>query len=169
MRKKKKHRNSPGKTAFYPRPTLSEKDGLLILHLGTEWIQGVMRMNNPVEIVLEYIQQMMMWMLFKKQPGHIVQLGLGSAALTKFCYHRFPEAKVTAIEINPYVIDICRQSFYLPPNDQRLRVIDANAMDYVKLQSKKNRIDILQVDLYDERNHRARNEKYKWKYISGGN
>jgi spermidine synthase len=34
---------------------------------------------------------MMMWMLFRPAPRRIVQLGLGSAALTKFCYQRFPE------------------------------------------------------------------------------
>ncbi|MDL2284921.1 fused MFS/spermidine synthase [Oxalobacter sp. OttesenSCG-928-P03] len=151
MRKKKKNKppHIKGKPDF-PKATLSEQDGLLVLHLGTEWIQGAMRMNNPVEIVLEYIQQMMMWMLFKNQPQHVVQLGLGSASLTKFCYHTFPEAKVTAIEINPNIIDICRESFYLPKNDKRLNVIEADAMDYVRSQRRKNQIDILQVDLYDE-------------------
>lgn len=151
MRKKKKDKKSShnNKTGF-PRATLSEQDGLLVLHLGTEWIQGAMRMSNPVEIVLEYIQQMMMWMLFKKEPMHIVQLGLGSASLTKFCYHTFPQAKITAVELNSNVIDICHQSFYLPPDDKRLRVIEGDAMDYVRSQARKDRIDILQVDLYDE-------------------
>ncbi|WAW09263.1 fused MFS/spermidine synthase [Oxalobacter vibrioformis] len=151
MRKKKKNKQNTGSGKnYYPKATLSEQDGLLVLHLGTEWIQGAMRINNPVEIVLEYIQQMMMWMLFKKQPAHIVQLGLGSAALTKFCYHNFPEAKVTAVELNPHVINICHESFYLPPDDKRLRVIEGDAMDYVRSQARKNNIDILQVDLYDE-------------------
>ncbi len=151
MRKKNKEKSWFAKTAqAFPQATLSEQDGLLVLHLGTEWIQGAMRMNNPVEIVLEYIQQMMMWMLFKKQPAHIVQLGLGSAALTKFCYHTFPETRVTAVELNPHVIDICRESFYLPPDDKRLRVIEGDAMDYVRSRARKNQIDILQVDLYDE-------------------
>ena len=120
MQKKKQNRKSDrnGKAAF-PKATLSEQNGLLVLHLGTEWIQGAMRMGSPVEIVLEYIQQMMMWMLFKKEPAHIVQLGLGSAALTKFCYHTFPQASVTAIELNPNVIAICREYFYLPPDDRR--------------------------------------------------
>ena len=138
----------------FPQTTLSEQDGLLILHLGTEWIQGAMRIGRPAEIVLEYVQQMMMWMLFKRQPRHIVQLGLGSAALTKFCYHTFLDAKVTAIELNPNVIHTCHESFYLPPNDKRLRVIEADAMDYIQSQMGKNHIDILQVDLYDE-NSRA--------------
>jgi len=151
MRKKKKNGKTSQKGySWFPKATLSEQDGLLVLHLGTEWIQGAMRMNNPVEIVLEYVQQMMMWMLFKKEPIHIVQLGLGSASLTRFCYHTFPQAKVTAVELNPNVIDICRSAFFLPPDDKRLHVIEGDAMDYVRSQARKNAIDVLQVDLYDE-------------------
>lgn len=147
MRKKQKKLS---KNTDFPQATLSEQGDLLILHLGTEWIQGVMRMNSPVEIALEYVQQMMCWMLFEKSPKHIVQLGLGSASLTKFCYHHFPDAKVTAVEINPNVIDICHASFYLPEEDERLQIVEGDAMDYVLSQAHKNHIDILQVDLYDE-------------------
>lgn len=151
MHKKKRSKKSSAKNrSAFPKATFSGQDGLLCLHLGTEWIQGAMRESNPVEIVLEYVQQMMMWMLFKEKPQHIVQLGLGSASLTKFCYHHFPEARVTTIELNPNVINLCHTAFYLPPNDERLHVIEADAMDYVKSQARKSNIDILQVDLYDE-------------------
>ena len=47
-----------------------------------------------------------MWRLFNQAPQHIAQLGLGTAALTKFCYRQFPGAQVTAIELNPDVIAI---------------------------------------------------------------
>ena len=90
-----------------------------------------MRLDKPDAIELEYVQMMMMWMLFKTQPKRIVQLGLGSAALTKFSYRRFPGASVTAIELNPNVIAICGAQFALPPNDDRLDVREMNALDFV--------------------------------------
>jgi spermidine synthase len=96
------------------------------------------------------VQMMMMWMLFHDQPRHIVQLGLGSAALTKFCYQRFPDAKVTAVELNPNVIAICRALFGLPDNDGRLNVVEMNALDFVMDPANHGTVDILQVDLYDE-------------------
>lgn len=148
-RKKEKWQSKNAGISF-PPATLSEQNGLLLLHLGTEWIQGAMLISRPVEIALEYVRQMMMWMLFKKEPSHIVQLGLGSASLTKFCYHAFPHARITAVELNPNVIDICRTAFYLPQEDKRLHIIEGDAMDYVSSWARKNRIDILQVDLYDE-------------------
>ena len=79
-----------------------------------------------------------------------MQLGLGSAALTKFSYQRFPGARVSAAELNPNVIGICHALFGLPPNDQRLHVREMNALDFVNDPANRGGIDVLQVDLYDE-------------------
>jgi spermidine synthase len=129
--------------------TLSEQDGVRYLHFGTEWVQGAMRIRKPDWIELEYAQQMMLWMLFIEQPRHIAQLGLGTGALTKFCYRQFPEARVTAIELNPSVVAICSSMFKLPPNDDRLNVIEMDAFDFVNDPANHGTLDVLQSDLYD--------------------
>ena len=134
----------------HPPATITEFQGVRSLHLGTSWVQGAMRIAKPDAIELEYVQMMMMWMLFLDQPRHIVQLGLGSAALTKFCYQRFPDAKVTAVELNPNVIAICEAQFGLPANDARLNVLEMNALDFVMDPANHGTVDVLQVDLYDE-------------------
>ena len=139
---------APRKPKFAP-VTLSEQDGVRFLHFGTEWVQGAMRLRKPDWLELEYAQQMMAWMLFNDQPQHIVQLGLGTAALTKFSYRQFPAARVTAIELNPSVLTICTTMFKLPPDDDRLSVIEMDAMDFVMNEANRNTIDALQVDLYD--------------------
>jgi len=134
----------------HPPATITEFRGVRSLHLGTSWVQGAMRLDKPDHIELEYVQMMMMWMLFLDRPRHIVQLGLGSAALTKFSYQRFPGARVTVAELNPNVIDICHAYFGLPPNDARLDVREMDAMDFVLDEANHNTVDVLQVDLYDE-------------------
>jgi spermidine synthase len=134
----------------HPPATVTEFEGVRSLHLGTSWVQGAMRLARPDAIELEYVQMMMMWMLFHAAPRHIVQLGLGSAALTKFCYQRFPDARVTAVELNPNVIAICRSLFGLPPDDERLAVLEMNALDFVLDPANHGQVDVLQVDLYDE-------------------
>ena len=133
----------------HPPATIDEFDGVRFLHLGTSWVQGAMRLSKPDAIELEYVQMMMMWTLFQDAPRHIVQLGLGSAALTKFCYRRFPDAQVTAAELNPNVIAICRALFGLPENDARLIVREMNALDFVLDADNHGKVDVLQVDLYD--------------------
>ncbi|GIZ52076.1 methyltransferase domain-containing protein [Noviherbaspirillum aridicola] len=148
-------KEGPGKPAAKPRKprfapvTLSEEKGVIYLHFGTEWIQGAMRVRKPNWIELEYAQQMMAWMLFIEQPTHVAQLGLGTGALTKFCYQQFPQAQVTAVELNPSVVAVCRSMFRLPPDDDRLSVREMDAMDFVTDPANHGTLDALQVDLYD--------------------
>lgn len=141
-------KENPRKPKFAP-VTLSEHDGVRYLHFGTEWVQGAMRLRKPDWLELEYAQQMMAWMLFHDQPNQVAQLGLGTGALTKFCYRQFPTTKVTAVDLNPAVIMVCESMFKLPPNDDRLNVIEMDAMDFVLDLSNHNQFQALQVDLYD--------------------
>jgi spermidine synthase len=139
---------APRKPKFAPI-TLSEENGVVYLHFGTEWIQGAMRVRKPDWLELEYAQQMMTWMLFIQEPQRIVQLGLGTGALTKFSYRQFPQAQVTAIELNASVITVCHSMFKLPHDDERLSVLEMDAMDFVNDSANHETIDALQVDLYD--------------------
>jgi len=138
----------PRKVKFAP-VTLSEQFGIRYLHFGTEWVQGAMRISKPDWLELEYAQQMMAWMLFNDKPKHIVQLGLGTGSLTKFSYKWFREAQVTAVDLNPSVITVCTTMFKLPANDERLSVLEMDALEYVNDPANLGRIDALQVDLYD--------------------
>lgn len=130
--------------------TLSEADGIRYLHFGSVWIQGAMRRRRPYEIVLEYTRQMMAWLLFldaDQPPFAIGQLGLGAAALTKFCWRYCPYASVTVVEIDPAVVACAHGMFALPPEDARLTVVEADAAHFVS--RVRNQFQVLQVDLYD--------------------
>jgi spermidine synthase len=132
--------------------TFSEMEGVRYLHFGTEWVQGAMRLRKPDAIELEYAQQMMAWLLFLSpsvEEFHVVQLGLGAAALTKFCHRQFSQARVTAVELNPAVIIAGRSMFGLREDDARLTVREQDAWDYVMDGTHASAIDVLQVDLYD--------------------
>jgi spermidine synthase len=139
----------PSRKPKFAPVTLSEEDGVRYLHFGTEWVQGAMRLRKPDWIELEYAQQMMAWMLFVPGPCHIVQLGLGTGALTKFSYRQFPRARVTAVELNPSVIAICGSMFKLPPEDDRLAILEMDAAEFVADPARRGSIDALQIDLYD--------------------
>ncbi len=132
---------------------LSEADGIRYLHLGTEWVQGSMRIDAPFDIDLEYVQRMMAWLLFVPLDSvagrHAMQLGLGAGALTKFCYKKL-KMTCTAVEINPRVADVCRGWLKLPPEDVRLRVVIADAAREVRQAEWLSTVDALQVDLYDD-------------------
>ena len=75
-----------------PQVSVSDDGVARYLHLGTPWVQGSMKLKEPFEIDLEYVQRMMAWLLFADLDSiperKAVQLGLGAAALTKFHYKK---------------------------------------------------------------------------------
>jgi len=135
-----------------PEVTISEDTEVRFLHLGTEWVQGSMLIKKPFEIELEYVQRMMAWLLFVDPDSvaqrRAMQLGLGSAALTKFHFKKL-KMDTTAIEINPQVVAACRTWFKLPPDSDKLSVILGDAAEVVRHAPFHGSIDALQVDLYD--------------------
>ena len=142
----------PTKTTNLPEVNFSDYGDVRCLHLGTEWIQGSMLIDSPFEIELEYVQRMMAWLLFVDAASvpkrHAMQLGLGAATCTKFCFKKL-RMQTTAIEINPQVIIACRLWFKLPPDDAKLEVVLADAALEIQKPQWQDKIDALQVDLYD--------------------
>jgi spermidine synthase len=87
--------------------------------------------------------------LLQPSPRRIVQLGLGAAALTKFCFRHLPEAELIAVELSVEVIAVARSAFRLPPDDGRLTVVEADAREFISDPRRRGCADWLQVDLYD--------------------
>ena len=136
-----------------PEVHFSDHGDVRCLHLGaTEWIQGSMLMDDPYTLDLEYVQRMMAWLLFvpltSVSKRHAMQLGLGAAALTKFC-HKKLRMKTTVIELNPQVVAACRGWFRLPLDNDKLQVIIEDAEQAVQDSRWHGTVDALQVDLYD--------------------
>ena len=140
------------KSIALPEVNISEDGEVRFLHLGTEWIQGSMLLDAPFDIELDYVQRMMAWLLFVEPDSvskrRALQLGLGSAALTKFCFKKL-RMDTTAIEINPQVVTVCRSWFKLPADGAKLRVVLADAGEEIRRADHLGAFDALQVDLYD--------------------
>lgn len=135
-----------------PEVNFSDWGDVRYLHLGTEWVQGSMKLDAPFDIELEYVQRMMAWLLFVDPASvakrHAMQLGLGAASLTKFC-RKTLRMRTTAIELNPQVVAACRGWFKLPADDAKLQVVVADAATEIRKPQWLGTVDALQVDLYD--------------------
>ncbi len=105
-----------------------------------------MDIDQPDELNLRYTQMMMSFLLFKPNPGIIVMLGLGGGSLAKFCYRALPDAFIAVVEIDPHVITL-RRHFAIPDDDDRFRVIRADAAEFVAHAT--DPIDILLADAFD--------------------
>ena len=143
---------SSTKKTKLPEVHFSEDGDIRYLHLSSPWIQGSMLIKKPYDIELEYVQRMMAWLLFMPPEevagAHAMQLGLGAGTITKFCYKKL-KMTCTAIELNPGVLHACRGWFRLPEEDERLRVVIADAAKEIRSPEWTGVVDALQVDIYD--------------------
>jgi spermidine synthase len=137
-----------------PEVNFSEEGPVRHLHLGSEWIQGSMLLDAPYVLVHEYIQRMMVGLMFIDPTTvglrQALQLGLGAASLTKFCHKVLRMKNTTAIELNPQVLHACKGWFNLPADNPRMQVVLADAAQEIKKPRWQGAVDLLHVDLYDE-------------------
>ncbi|SDG35962.1 spermidine synthase [Duganella sp. OV458] len=109
-------------------------------------VQSEMLLSRPDALVLSYVRAMMCFVLFHPAPEHIVMVGLGGGSLAKFCYRYLPHARITVLELDPQVIAL-REQFAIPRDNDRFRVIQADAVDY--MHQLEHSADVLLVDGFD--------------------
>lgn len=127
-------------------PTVRTRGNRRTLEFQPGGIQSEMLLSHPDALVLEYARAMMCFALFVPQPRHIVMVGLGGGSLAKFCYRHFPRTRITVLEISAEVIAL-REAFCVPPDDARLRIVHADAADY--LRAAPGSCDVILVDGFD--------------------
>ena len=130
----------------YPKPFVIDDGKSRFLYFNVRLMQSEMSLKAPNDLALRYTQKMMAFLLFQPRPKRIVLIGLGGGSLVKFCHHRLPGARMTAVELDPDVI-AWRDTFMLPPDGPRLQILQADGADYLE-QAEKG-IDALLVDAFD--------------------
>ena len=126
---------------------ISEKEGVRSLHFGSEWIQGSMRIRRPFALELAYTREMMACLLLRPDedwPKRVLLIGLGAGSLAKFIYRHLPQARITAVEIDSRIAPMAQQHFRLPEDQQRLKVVIADGVDYIERST--GRYDAIFVD-----------------------
>ncbi len=128
-------------------PFLHEEDeGLLSLQFEPLTIQSCMRKSDPHQLMVDYTQMMIGFVLFQPAPKHIAMIGLGGGSLAKYCHKFLPEARFTAVEVHPEVIAL-RDRFKIPMDGPRFKVVCADGADYVR--DPNDPVDVLLVDGFD--------------------
>jgi spermidine synthase len=93
-------------------------------------VQSSMRKSAPFELDLSYTRAMMAFQLFRGDPKDILIIGLGGGSLPKYCFDKFPLARITTVEIDTRVIEL-RDQFYIPKDSDRFRIVHADAEQYL--------------------------------------
>ncbi len=131
----------------YPKPFVIDDGKSRFLYFNVRLMQSEMSLKAPHDLAIRYTQKMMAFLLFQPRPKRIVLIGLGGGSLIKFCYYRLPGTQLTAVELDPDVIAF-RDTFLLPPDDERLQVLEADGAEF--LEKTEKGIDVLLVDAFDK-------------------
>jgi spermidine synthase len=132
---------------------VTEERGVRTLHLGSRAIQSAMRTSRPWDLELAYTRAMMGFVMFNAMPQDVLMIGLGGGSLAKFIRRHREQTRITAVEIDPRVIAAARAHFELPPDDDTLRVIEADGALYVRQHPAS--ADVILLDGFDAGNQVA--------------
>ena len=133
-----------------PEILVSEEAGVRTLHFGSSWVQGAMRVARPFKLELAYTREMMLPLLLRDWPDgppRVLVVGLGAGSLVKFLHHHFPGCRLTVVEIEPAVHAAACQHFRFPASSDRLKVVFADAADFVE--QTREQFDLVLVDGFD--------------------
>jgi spermidine synthase len=112
------------------RPFAFDHGGMRSLHFDGQYVQSVMRIAAPDELLLNYTKAMMAFLLARQAPRHILMIGLGGGSLAKYCYRFLPATRITVVELDRHVIAL-RDAFALPKDDARFQIVHADACDFL--------------------------------------
>lgn len=129
---------------------ISEEKGVRMLHFGSDWVQGAMRIARPYALELEYTREMMVPLLFHPErhwPRSALLIGLGVGALPKFLHRHRPECRITVVEISPAVVGAAQMHFKLPEQSPQFNVDIGCGADFIS--SSTRTFDLIMVDGFD--------------------
>jgi spermidine synthase len=129
----------------YGKPFIIEDGRTRRLYFNLRAVQSAMRFDDPFALDFAYTRKMMAFLLFVPDPADVLMVGLGGGSLAKFCHRHLPRARLTVVEVNPDVIAL-RHEFCIP-DDPRLRIVQADAVDF--LPQAEADTDVLLLDGFD--------------------
>ena len=101
--------------------------------------------QRPHELILPYTRALAASVLFQREPKEVLVIGLGGGALPSFFRKHYPEARITAVELDPKVIEVARQFFGLKEDD-KLRTIAGDGRKFIETTDQT--YDLILLDAY---------------------
>lgn len=106
-----------------------------------------MLIRAPDVMASAYARLMMNALPFPPRLDDILLIGLGGGQQTKFLYRHLPATRLVTVEIDADVVDISRNYFKVPPDDERLSVVVDDGGNYIAAHPQC--CDVLLCDGYD--------------------
>ncbi|WP_373536624.1 spermidine synthase [Microcoleus sp.] len=117
------------------------------VNLHTDLLQSVLELNNPLHLVSEYTQAMLLGLIWQNQPQRIYIAGFGGGRIPLVLHHYLPETVIECADVDPIAIEAATQCFGVQLGD-RLTVAIQDGREYLEQQSSDIQYDIIMTDVF---------------------
>lgn len=117
------------------------------VNLHTDLLQSVFDFNNPLHLVSEYTQAMMLGLVWQSQPQRIYIAGFGGGRIPLVLHHYLPESTIDCADVDPIAIEAATQCFGVKLDD-RLTVAIQDGREYLDRQNPDIQYDIIMTDVF---------------------
>jgi spermidine synthase len=109
-------------------------------------LQSVIDLCAPERLELANLRYMMSVLLFVQPPRRILLLGTAAGSLLHFLRHHYPEAELSAVDIDAELIEKLLELQILPPADGKLSYVIEDAARYIEHCDRQ--FDLVLVDVF---------------------
>jgi spermidine synthase len=117
------------------------------VNLHTDLLQSVFDFNNPLHLVSEYTQTMLLGLAWQNQPQRIYIAGFGGGRIPLVLHHYLPESTIDCADIDPIAVEAATQCFGVKLDD-RLTVAIQDGREYLEQQNLDIQYDIIMTDVF---------------------
>jgi len=117
------------------------------VNLHTDLLQSVFDFHNPLHLVSEYTQAMMLGLVWQNQPQRIYIAGFGGGRIPLVLHHYLPETVIDCADIDAIAIEAATQCFGVQ-FDSRLTATIQDGREYLDQQKLDIKYDIIMTDVF---------------------
>ncbi len=126
-------------------------DQLLLCYRHTrgklEEIQSRLSLSDPLSLLSDYTQAMLLTLAWRPDPRRILLIGLGGGRLQMIVHHYLEQTQLDTVELDAAVLEVARRFFGFLPDD-RQQVVVRDGREYLRETSRTERHDLIFLDAY---------------------
>ncbi|MDC1287462.1 hypothetical protein N8198_06210 [Gammaproteobacteria bacterium] len=126
---------------------LVSHQGRLELRSHDKSLQSVVNLDKPHHLELKNLEYLMSVLLFVAAPQRILMLGTAAGSLLHFLRYHYPQADITAVDIDQELIERLLEFDILPPADDRLTYVYGDAQEVIRRSEQS--FDLVLVDVFN--------------------
>lgn len=127
------------------------EDQLLLCYRHTrgriEEVQSRLSLTDPLSLLSDYTQAMLLALVWQPEPQRILLLGLGGGRLQMILHHYVEQTRLDTVELDAAVEDVARGFFGVLP-DERQQIVIHDGRAYLRETSRAERYDLIFLDAY---------------------